>query len=100
MGGCSKCGKEETLPFTCKFCREEFCTEHRLPEDHDCVGLAMYKENGIKSMEYFYDADSGEMVGDSGSGSKVRQILGDWVVIGSLLVILLFVVLFVFAMGS
>ncbi len=41
---CTQCGKKfKTLPFRCKFCELQFCGEHRLPEDHNCVGLEMRK---------------------------------------------------------
>lgn len=30
------------MPFQCKYCKDPFCTEHRLPENHDCIAL----ENG------------------------------------------------------
>lgn len=42
--GCDYCGFNDPLPFTCKFCGGTFCYNHRLPESHDCPGLASYKE--------------------------------------------------------
>ncbi len=36
---CAVCGKDELLPFKCKYCGEFFCGEHRLPEKHDCPGI-------------------------------------------------------------
>ncbi|MHA2295965.1 MAG: AN1-type zinc finger domain-containing protein [Candidatus Hodarchaeales archaeon] len=33
---CHKCQKSTYLPFKCKYCEGEFCTEHRLPENHVC----------------------------------------------------------------
>jgi len=36
MPKCKQCGKEVILPFECKFCGHYFCTEHRLPENHNC----------------------------------------------------------------
>lgn len=33
---CQKCGKEVFLPFRCPYCGGYFCSEHRLPENHDC----------------------------------------------------------------
>ncbi|MEM4693807.1 MAG: AN1-type zinc finger domain-containing protein [Nitrososphaerota archaeon] len=36
---CAVCGKEELLPFKCKYCGEYFCAEHRLPEIHNCPGI-------------------------------------------------------------
>ncbi len=44
MKTCQICGKEETLPFRCKFCNGIFCYEHRLPENHNCTGLSQVKE--------------------------------------------------------
>lgn len=41
---CSYCGFKDPLPFTCKFCGNSFCYNHRLPESHNCPGLASYKE--------------------------------------------------------
>ncbi|MBU2496759.1 MAG: hypothetical protein KJ767_01725 [Nanoarchaeota archaeon] len=44
MATCHKCSKNvEGLAFTCKYCGLEFCGRHRLPEDHECEGLAMRK---------------------------------------------------------
>ncbi len=36
---CAVCGKDELLPFKCKYCGEFFCAEHRLPEKHNCPGI-------------------------------------------------------------
>jgi Zn-dependent protease len=33
---CRKCGQETFLPFRCPYCGDRFCSEHRLPESHDC----------------------------------------------------------------
>jgi Zn-dependent protease len=33
---CRKCGRETFLPFRCPYCGDQFCTEHRLPENHNC----------------------------------------------------------------
>jgi Zn-dependent protease len=33
---CRKCGQETFLPFRCPYCGDQFCTEHRLPENHSC----------------------------------------------------------------
>lgn len=38
MAECSECGKE-TMSFTCRYCDQKFCSEHRLPENHDCPNL-------------------------------------------------------------
>lgn len=36
MSKCAFCQKEVIYPFKCSFCGSNFCTEHRLPESHDC----------------------------------------------------------------
>ncbi|MEE8167676.1 MAG: AN1-type zinc finger protein [Candidatus Hydrothermarchaeales archaeon] len=51
MGVCSYCNAEETMPFTCKFCGSQFCADHRLPENHTCIGLEKFKENRSKAPE-------------------------------------------------
>jgi Zn-dependent protease len=33
---CDKCQKEVFLPFRCQFCGGYFCSDHRLPENHEC----------------------------------------------------------------
>jgi len=33
---CQACGAEVDLPFVCSFCGDAFCSQHRLPENHDC----------------------------------------------------------------
>jgi Zn-dependent protease len=33
---CRKCGQETFLPFRCPYCGDQFCSAHRLPENHDC----------------------------------------------------------------
>ncbi|UCE15132.1 MAG: AN1-type zinc finger domain-containing protein [Candidatus Heimdallarchaeota archaeon] len=38
-GSCEHCGKKELMGFTCSYCDGYFCTEHRLPEKHACIGL-------------------------------------------------------------
>ena len=40
MTKCSYCGKDELLPFHCPFCHGDFCSEHRLPENHNCSNLS------------------------------------------------------------
>jgi Zn-dependent protease len=37
---CQKCQTETLMPFQCKYCGGQFCSEHRLPENHDCPQIA------------------------------------------------------------
>ncbi|WP_342451807.1 rhomboid family intramembrane serine protease [Methanolobus bombayensis] len=46
---CWICGKEENIPFRCRFCGKTFCSRHRLPEQHACEGLEQVKKNGSYS---------------------------------------------------
>lgn len=39
MGECTQCGKSDHLTRKCNHCGVEYCTEHTLPEKHDCPGL-------------------------------------------------------------
>ncbi|WYM78953.1 rhomboid family intramembrane serine protease [Methanolobus sp. ZRKC2] len=47
---CWICGREEHIPFKCRFCGKVFCSKHRLPEQHACEGLAHVREHGSGSM--------------------------------------------------
>ncbi len=38
---CQKCGEETFLPFRCPYCEGYFCSEHRLPENHDCTRIEL-----------------------------------------------------------
>lgn len=38
---CQKCEKEVFLPFRCVYCGGYFCSEHRLPENHDCPRMEL-----------------------------------------------------------
>ena len=38
-GFCGYCGQKELMGFTCSYCNNYFCAEHRLPEKHDCMGI-------------------------------------------------------------
>jgi hypothetical protein len=48
---CSLCGKKEVMPFTCKFCGNKYCGDHRLPENHECIGLQKFKEERSREPE-------------------------------------------------
>ncbi len=39
---CQKCGQDTLMPFQCPYCGGQFCSQHRLPENHQCpqIGLA------------------------------------------------------------
>ena len=37
---CQVCGTETMMPFRCPFCGGQFCSQHRLPENHKCIGIS------------------------------------------------------------
>lgn len=45
---CAYCGKRDPMGVTCPSCRKMFCLEHRLLEDHDCVGITQKKPKAPK----------------------------------------------------
>ena len=54
---CSICGKKEMLPYKCKFCGWTYCSEHRLPENHDCIGLEKFKKHSRDSGKIVYQPE-------------------------------------------
>jgi len=38
---CEKCDNNDSLPFTCTYCKKNFCADHRLPENHECGNIWM-----------------------------------------------------------
>lgn len=53
---CYYCGFRDPMPFTCKFCGNSYCYDHRLPETHNCPGLMEYKSRPTDP-ETFYNRD-------------------------------------------
>lgn len=50
---CDHCGREiGQFEYDCSRCDGVFCSEHRLPESHDCIGLKVEKaERELKREE-------------------------------------------------
>lgn len=40
---CAYCGDMTDMPFQCNYCKDPFCAEHRLPEEHRCVKLSQIR---------------------------------------------------------
>ncbi|MEM2994809.1 MAG: AN1-type zinc finger domain-containing protein [Candidatus Bathyarchaeia archaeon] len=53
---CQRCGQETFLPFRCPYCEGYFCSEHRLPESHECpkMELARASKWEIRQDSYTY----------------------------------------------
>jgi Zn-dependent protease len=52
MVSCDHCGKEEYMPFRCRYCGSYFCAEHRLPEMHDCAGAYQHSRSTTGSSQF------------------------------------------------
>ena len=70
MATCDECGEYENLPYQCKRCGKTFCSEHRLPENHNCPGLAGWDDPGGVFDSGFDDSVEG------GSGSDPDGVTG------------------------
>ena len=40
---CAYCGDVTDMPFQCNYCKDQFCPDHRLPEEHRCVKLGQIR---------------------------------------------------------
>lgn len=45
------------LPYKCKFCGWTYCSEHRLPENHECTGLEILKKQTRDSGRIVYNPE-------------------------------------------
>lgn len=78
MAECSKCGKSD-LTFTCKYCGEKFCSEHRLPENHDCENINDAESRSGENEKWFKDRKVSEERIRNPDRSKIGKpsLLGD-----------------------
>lgn len=56
------------MPYTCNFCGNTFCSEHRLPENHSCDGLSSY-EKDVRESGKVYDGPSTSPTASTGGRS-------------------------------
>jgi hypothetical protein len=74
---CSICGKKEMLPYKCKYCGWTYCSEHRLPENHNCPGLEKLKTQVRESGRIMYQPEpettNKHTIGLPGLGHKGRS---------------------------
>jgi membrane associated rhomboid family serine protease len=64
MAECDVCGKHVDMPYRCNRCGENYCSEHRLPENHSCPGL-----NDWNDPDGVFDSGFDDSVGGGGGGS-------------------------------
>ena len=36
---CEYCGKKTVMPYLCHYCGKRHCSDHKLPENHDCPNV-------------------------------------------------------------
>jgi hypothetical protein len=79
MPKCELCGKEVVLPFTCAYCGEKYCAEHRLPENHNCSNIPktppMYLSPTIPEKEPSHAVKPVPMIQKSSWTRKVSALL-------------------------
>ena len=49
---CGACSKKLTIvsSFSCK-CDNNYCAIHRIPENHECSHISMFKQDGIDKLQ-------------------------------------------------
>jgi len=57
---CAYCGDLTDLPFHCSYCKDPFCSEHRLPEDHRCVKLRQIRSERFGERKVIRDGGIGK----------------------------------------
>jgi membrane associated rhomboid family serine protease len=73
MAECDQCGREENLPYECRHCGGTYCSQHRLPENHDCPGLQNWGEPDDPRV---FDSGFDDGVDDRGGSGSMADRLG------------------------
>ena len=60
---CAYCGDMVDIPFECTYCKDPFCDEHRLPEDHRCVKLTVLRAKKFGENKVIRDRSEERRVG-------------------------------------
>ena len=55
---CQICGQDEFLPFQCPYCGDQFCSKHRLPENHVCPKMDLARVAKKEEMMIFKEPNS------------------------------------------
>ena len=84
MTRCSHCGVDVDLPFVCSYCDQTFCTEHRLPETHNCANLIFARQpKDVTVYRIPVETDSAqEPSAKRFTSSETGQIIVAWLVLG------------------
>jgi len=87
---CDFCGREEALPFICNYCGGVFCSDHRLPEAHQCKGDLTQRRTIVAPPQTTFTWQSPEPqpaypVSKGAhvfSGIEIRDIVISWIALG------------------
>jgi Zn-dependent protease len=52
MVNCDHCGQDEYMPFRCRYCGGYYCSEHRLPEMHNCTGSYQHRRSTMGNTQF------------------------------------------------
>lgn len=67
MAECDRCPGDDGPTYTCNYCGDNFCSDHRLPENHACPALSL--PSGTRRLES-EGPDTSESESTSASGSS------------------------------
>jgi len=87
---CDFCGRDEALPFICNYCGGAFCSDHRLPEAHQCKGDLTQKRTiqAPPQTTFSWQTPQAEPQYQRGTqahvffGTEVRDITVAWLALG------------------
>ncbi len=68
MAKCDVCGEQVDMPYQCRHCGGTYCSEHRLPENHDCPGLGDWGDPDGVFDSGFDDSVGGASTADADEG--------------------------------
>ncbi|MFB6254123.1 MAG: rhomboid family intramembrane serine protease [Halobacteriaceae archaeon] len=71
MAQCDRCGEQESMPYHCRMCGGTYCSEHRLPENHNCSGLDDWGDPERVFDSGFDDSVRDELKSSSGTLDKL-----------------------------
>ena len=57
---CAYCGDLTDMAFHCNYCKDPFCSEHRLPEEHRCVKLTQIRARRFGETKVIRDEGIGK----------------------------------------
>jgi len=81
------CDGNDKMPYKCRQCGLKFCSDHRLPEKHNCIGLAASKPPVTQSSSHSSTGSSGSTSGGGLVSITLGLILLSTVVAGGVFLV-------------